>query len=250
MNSIDCLKKQQNELFKMIVELDKICTKNGLVYYLAYGTALGAVRHKGFIPWDGDLDIVVPINEYDKFCCIVQQNLPIKYSFNSIDTDTSYTALFARIGMKGTPHHLLHIDIFPLVGMPKSKWGRWLYSRIAFFIWEGFYIKQVDINLRYPDNSKKRKIAKLAKILLLPIPKQFFIWIYNKLKTLFPYSESEFVYNFCSSYCDKGIIPKYYYSEPIFMCFERIELPIPREWDKYLTHIYGDYMTQKKENYM
>ena len=64
---------------KIMKEIDRICKKNGIIYYLAYGTLLGAVRHKGFIPWDDDVDLFMDLKSYRKFCKVCKKDLGSDY---------------------------------------------------------------------------------------------------------------------------------------------------------------------------
>ena len=235
---------------EMLIEVDRICRENDLTYYLAYGTALGAVRHKGFIPWDSDVDIMVDIDSYAEFCNIVSNNISEKFFVNSIETDSNYEELFARIGLKNNLHHMVHIDIFPLAGAPKTTFGKKLFSKIAYINYRCFFIKKVKVNINYKKRSKKRKQAILAKLILLLVPSNLFLWVFKRLSKAYSIEQADTLYNICGSYGFKELIPKSYFGEPVYMDFEGYKLPVPQEWDKYLTHIYGDYMTPKREKYV
>ena len=76
--------------FDILKELDNICKTNGIKYYLAYGTALGAVRHKGFIPWDDDIDVVMLRDDYDKFCKLAPEEIPDDLFFQTVYSNIEY----------------------------------------------------------------------------------------------------------------------------------------------------------------
>lgn len=250
MGNINELKEIHNKELKMLIEMHKICMENDLTYYLAYGTALGAVRHKGFIPWDNDIDIMVHIDGYDEFCNVLNEKMPNKYIVNTIENNKKYEQLFARIHLQDDVDQNICIDIFPIVGAPNTNIKKVLFSKISYLIFKSFYIKKVNISTTYKDNPKKRKQAFVAKLILSPFSDVFFIWVYKKLSTAFPIEKSDTIYNICGSYGYKELIPKSYLEKPAYLEFEGHEFPVPQEWDKYLTHIYGDYMTPKKENYV
>jgi len=247
MNNDNEIKKVQRKELEMLIEVDRVCRKNGLTYYLAYGSVLGAIRHKGFIPWDSDIDIIVVTENYNKFCEILQKELTDKYCINSTKTDSTYELLFARIGLRDKKHHRIHIDIFPLAGAPKSRLGRKIFSKIAYLNYKCFYAKKISVNNKY---INRKKLAIVAKIILLPFPSKLFIWIFNRLSTMFPVKEADILCNICGSYGYKELIPKSYFGNPVYMDFEGYKFPVPKEWDKYLRHIYGDYMIPKKDNYI
>lgn len=236
--------------FEMLLEMHKICKENNLDYYLAYGTVLGAVRHKGFIPWDNDIDIIIDIDSYEQFCDILENELSDKYCLSSINTDRNYDSLKARVSLKDEHHHIIHIDIFPMVGAPDNKIYKKLFSKISYINYRCFFVKKVNPNINYKNSTLKRRVAYLAKFLLVLIPPNFFLIIFKKMSKFYPISNADTLYNICGSYGDKEFIPKNWLGNPVYMEFEGHRFPVPQEWDKYLTHIYGDYMTPKKINYV
>lgn len=251
MKDVDIYNKSiQKQELDMLIEVDKICKKSNLKYFLGYGTVLGAIRHKGFIPWDTDIDILVEIDHYKQFCETIYKNIDSKYELKSIDTDPIYDSLKARVCLKGQLHNLIHIDIFPMVGSPKSTIMKKIFSKISYLNYRCYFVKKVNPNINYSNNKKKRILAFIAKFLLLPIPANIFVKIFYKLSTLYSITESNYLYNICGSYGLKEFIPKEWFEETIYADFEGYKFPIPKEWDKYLTHIYGDCMTPKKQNYV
>lgn len=238
-------KIQQQELF-MLKEIDRIAKQYDLTYYLGYGTVLGAVRHNGFIPWDSDIDILVDINSYKLFCEILNSHIDSKYEVKSIDTDPSYNSLKARVSLKGSSHTIIHVDIFPMVGSPKSIIGKKIFSKIAYWNYRLYSSKKYNSTIY----GKRTPKSSIFNILLLPIPSSICILIFNKLSTMFPIEQSKSIYNICGSYGYKEFFSKEWLGEAVYLKFEDHEFPVPKEWDKYLTHIYGDYMTPRKNNYV
>ncbi len=124
MEKIKKLKEIELELFKQFV---RICEKNSLRYFVVGGTALGAVRHKGFIPWDDDIDVALPRGDYEKFLSIAQSWLPENMFLQTYITDKNYPNPFAKLRRSDTAfieksasrikmNHGVYIDIFPLDG--------------------------------------------------------------------------------------------------------------------------------------
>src|SRR5690554_4492300 len=87
---------QQEKMYLMLKEIDKISKEFDLLYYLSYGTLLGAIRHEGYIPWDCDTDIIVSVKDYEKFCSSLSKHLPSEYKLFSWELDPDYTELFSR----------------------------------------------------------------------------------------------------------------------------------------------------------
>ena len=81
----------------ILKKFDSICKENGLEYSLAYGTMLGAIRHKGFIPWDDDIDIMMPREDYEKLLAVWDQSAPKEYILQNTRTDSDFTQNFTKI---------------------------------------------------------------------------------------------------------------------------------------------------------
>ena len=241
---------RQRMLIEMLGEMDRICRKNNLKYYLAYGTALGAVRHKGFIPWDNDVDIIVSIDDYKRFCDTINSEISDDYILCSIDQNSDYDSLKARISHKNYFHHIIHIDIFPIVGVPRSMLGRKLFIKISYIIYRSYFIKKVNVSINYKNKKIKKITTTILKLLLKPIPASLIKLIFERLSKIYPINESDIIYNICGSYGYKELIPQEYLGEPAMFAFEGLTLPIPEKWDAYLSHLYGDYMTPKQSNYV
>lgn len=116
--------------------IHKVCTENGLRYSLAYGTLIGAVRHKGFIPWDDDIDIMMPREDYEKLLAIWNQAAPKGYILQNVRTDPDFTQSFTKIRKDHTTflqseaerekhyHKGVFVDIFPGDRVAPRKLGR------------------------------------------------------------------------------------------------------------------------------
>ena len=108
----------QNLEFKMLEAVLAVFTSHSIPYYGLYGTALGAVRHNGTIPWDCDIDLGIPYSSYFQMLDCLRAELSSPYCVYFHDTDPSYSFLFARVGFEGISHGYLHVDLFPLGGAP------------------------------------------------------------------------------------------------------------------------------------
>lgn len=123
--------------------IDKTCHEHGLTYYIIAGTLLGAVRHKGFIPWDDDIDIALSRTDYDTLIAHSKEWLPERYNIVTADSDLEYPKFFAKIEDKETTLVErfclgyvggVYIDIFPLDDVPNSKFRRDLHFRKFHFL--------------------------------------------------------------------------------------------------------------------
>ena len=148
------LRKLQKTEADILYQVADICDRHNICYFLIDGTLLGAVRHNGFIPWDDDVDIAMPREEYERFITIAIQELPSQYKLRNYRTSEDYEKLVTRVvNEKVKLYHDSYtggeqvqnawIDIFPLDGMPNNKvlfqlhkyyflWTRLLYHYSCF----------------------------------------------------------------------------------------------------------------------
>lgn len=165
------LRRQQNKMLEMVIELDRICRKHQIPYFLYGGTLLGAIRHNGFIPWDDDLDVGLMRKDYIKLMKVLPKELPNHIALQNNDTDPNYFYFFAKLRDKNSlleeesPYDRvfkergIFIDIFPfdhqrlwthLLGEPlqghtfkifrTSKNLRWAMQKIRLITWFNRYI--------------------------------------------------------------------------------------------------------------
>ena len=127
----DIQRQLQLKIVDILVEIDRICKKHDIKYYLAYGTAIGAVRHNGFIPWDDDADIHMFKEDYEKFAEVCKSELGDKFFLQNEQTDKGYKMYLPKVRMNNTAfvesftkdwdiHHGIYVDIFILDECPKS----------------------------------------------------------------------------------------------------------------------------------
>ncbi len=232
----------------ILKDIDKICKEHNLTYYLGEGSLLGAIRHGGFIPWDDDLDILMPRADYEKFLDVVGDHLGGKYACLNERTIPSYYLPFSKIvSLDG--HDFVNkqdkfekkysgpfVDVFPLdfCDTANEKKINFKYKKIRFIrdllLLKAGYIKP---------NTKKRKLAyPLTKVLE-------FEKLHGALKAEMTKcgESSEYMCNFASSYHpSRQIVKKEVYGEPRYVPFEDGLFPVPQDAEGLLSTVYGDFM--------
>lgn len=141
----ELLRRVQKVQTELLVEFDRVCRKNGIRYNIAFGTLLGAVRHKGFIPWDDDIDVIVPIDDYLKLDDAMKRDLDTsKFFWRTIDTEIDYNLTFKHLKRNGTVykkpgrdqfnfHEGILIDVFPVFHAANNRIAHWIQSKVCFF---------------------------------------------------------------------------------------------------------------------
>lgn len=246
MVDVGVLRQAQLKMVEILVAIDDVCKKNNIEYWLCYGTLLGAVRHKGFIPWDDDCDIVMMREDYERFMECAKRDLPNNFLLQSNKIDKAYTKKVTKVRMKNTKF-IEHDE------SDNEKYCQGLFVDI--FVWDyhyGFekiltrYLRNVSA-LRY-----KRKMY----------PKGSFKRWAIHLLTAIPYIGCSFVqkiYRAISSFWAENKKLKWLGREAklqdcVFVerdviyplrkdiSFEGYHFPIPNNYDKFLTDRYGEYM--------
>lgn len=254
------LEEIHREDLKIFKEFVNICDKHKLKYYVIGGTFLGAIRHKGFIPWDDDMDIAMPRNDFNKFMEIANMELPSNMELITFKNNTNnryylpkiinkeINILEKRNENKGYQINLF-IDIFPIDGTPNNVFCRKIYYfKILFYrmLIGWYYIDEID-------KCKKRKwhekiLIFLGKVLptkkIINIKKIFYK--IDRLLQKYSFEDSNNVGTIMGAYKTREIVPKEYFGNPTKYVFENVTVNGPEKYDEYLTHMYGNYMTPPK----
>lgn len=244
------LYKQKELLLQLLSDIHDFCEKHDITYFLAYGTLLGAIRHKGFIPWDDDIDILMPRNDYMRFLQIFNKQNTVKniklfspYCSKSrhayIKVCNTDTVKIEKSYQYQTPLGL-DIDIFPLDGEPADyKTYKKMYRKKQPFF------KLFDLCI----TDGKNMSLKLKPLFYFLYPfrnfvKKLCILIPEHINKPYTYENSDYIGCTCSLYNSiKNRYNKEWFEKRILVSFENKEFYAPADYDKILTQLYGDYMT-------
>lgn len=239
--SVDKLRVIQLEILKVV---DEFCKNNGIKYWLDGGTLLGAIRHKGYIPWDDDIDIGMLREDFEKFIKeFNQKNFKYKVECNELAKDSVYP--YAKILDTDTIlyepdergiRHSINIDLFVYDITLGGKYSKRQYSRRDRFA----FLNHAQYDL-YPTKKWYKKVPKflLNKILNL-FPKGYFASKIVKNSRIYETQNANLVGNFTAVskiLCDKDVFNSFIECE-----FEGNNYPIPIGYDRWLRAFYGDYM--------
>jgi len=245
------LQKTELEILKVTLETLR---KHDIRPFLVGGSCLGAVRHKGFIPWDDDIDIGLFRNDYEKAREILLKELPEGYYYCDRFTEAEYPYGFGKVKKKGTAfvhggdahlntRHGIYIDIFPMDVAPSDDK---LFAKQDKKV---FRQKRL-IDLKFMDYRKYGKLRPLWQRGLIFIAHTFVNGkkAQDKLdKMVTQYNEtegvnSEYVCSYFGIYRKRERVKREWIGEGKECPFEDITVAIPKDAHSYLTHVYGDYM--------
>lgn len=244
----------QKKLLQLLKEIDAICRKHDITYYCSGGTVIGAVRHQGFIPWDDDIDICMMRPDFERFCEVFKTDPPedryLLYNENDSDYHSTIpryveadSTSFCRYHQLGHVPAGVSIDVFILESVSDDPAEQREFIR-KFFLYSDFVMPFYCFSHRVPDNDlddfykylKLRDDLGEAEVIKL---------LHDEL---FPAVSENSCFANSNSVCllwasSPSIFPKSIFDEPVYMPFEDIEVPIPRDWCQYLYLEYGmDWM--------
>lgn len=244
------LKEIQEAEYKILREVSRICREQSLAFSLDSGTLLGAVRHCDFIPWDDDIDLIMPRSDYNKACQVLPHCLPSFYKFVMCSHRPFSKIIDVRTNVSNNTKNqviqdnYLWIDIFPIDIIPEDKEvQKRLFSKI-----QRLLTAQMRANTIIGTGSTPfRAIAKLP---FLIIPKLHGVEYYNaqieKLLLQNDYDSSRMVGP--AFFKKHPSIPREDFDNLIKLPFHGEEFYAIPHWDSYLTQLYGDYMTLPPED--
>ena len=250
------VKQIQEVQVEILKEFQRICDKHAIKYQLFAGSLLGAVRHQGFIPWDDDIDLCMPRNDYIKFLQICKEDLGKEFFLQHTKSDSASILQFSKLRKNETlfsslfdegsgMHQGVFIDIFPLDAVnPSSLVGRlhpWIIN-LFFIINSSRLIGRV----KHTKNIFIRYTRLFLHIVVKFIPKEFFDCVLNALFTFYNGKETHYINHLTNGITKKRlkmyIRDKDSFKNSILLSFEGLMVPCPIDYHELLTQNFGDYM--------
>ena len=247
------LRKLQLTELEILIELDRVCRKHNLRYYIVGGTLIGAVRHKGFIPWDDDIDVSMPRKDFDKLCKIAKDEFGTDYFLQTHKTDKKCYFHYAKLKKEGTyfgedkfEHTALHkgifMDIFPLDYIPKNKALQKVIFR-GFSCLTGFICsKEKTSEFLYKNMSLPFIVT--FRIIQCILPKCLLLGMRALLAKLSNGLSRKTLLASLSGFhgYPMEISPEKWWAEGCDLEFEGMKVMAPKQYHTLLTHMFGDYM--------
>ena len=250
----ELLRRVQLEQLNIAKEIDRVCRKNNIQYFLDSGSMLGAVRHRGFIPWDDDLDIGMLREDYNRFSAIASDELGDSYVWQTWNNDSQYAVPFGKVRKKGTIY---------------------LEKRSPVLKENGIFVDVLPYDYAPEDNMEWKKLWRKHNEIYqsLLVKSHYKPWIINgktKTKTRIHFIYYRFLSMFLTrkqliqqyeAITDKVNSTNYVYQQTgtkrycidwfksvIYVDFEDVKLPILSSYHEWLSEAYGDYMTPPPES--
>ena len=241
------IKQIQAIVNEMLKETVDILNRNGIVFYMGYGSVLGTIRHNGSIPWDSDVDILVPISMLDKARACLQNELSDRFMVHDTKNDKRYFFVFPRVALSKESSCSIHLDIFPLIGLPEDRRRQVkLCNRLE---------KKCKLLVTYKQFRRlivhktflRMSIGKCIELFCSPFSCRQLIKQYHRMLKDYSYDDADFVTSGGACYGIKNILPKDIYGTPVWKDYCDFKVPVPEKWDEYLKNYYKDYMKYPSE---
>lgn len=250
---MNALQEKELELLRLFIE---VCEELGLTYYLVCGSALGAVKYGGFIPWDDDVDVALPRKDYEVFLGKASEMLPEWVFLQNHRTDRFYPGLGSKLrnsnttfieksAMKIPMHHGIFIDVFPLDGYPSDPEEAKALERVKRREYRKRYVRLVpflhrDMGLTF-NSLLNRLLGAFSDTSVACRKTEIIISAY-------PTDGCEIWCNHANSMSKKEYAPASWYGGGAVFEFEGLKVKIPSEWHSYLSQKYGDYTQDLPED--
>lgn len=240
------LQHLQSVILLIAKDIDRLCREHGIEYYLLGGSCIGAVRHKGFIPWDDDLDIVMTHDNYVRFLDVCRRHLDSsKYMLQEGRRD--WPLNYSKIRLKGTyihepedeyasdDMHGIFVDVFPLDNVPDNG----LLARLQ------YVLAKYDLSYQLGKRGYINATPKKKLMMLLAAPMRIgvlrkavtgFVGAFNRKTT------RRVGMHYGRTVWKTALVPRSYFGKPLYVPFADTTLPVPEKYHEYLTLMFGDYM--------
>ena len=260
--AIDSNRKVQELTIYTFKVFDEFCKKYDLRYYFTGGALIGVLRHKGFIPWDDDIDVGMPRKDFDRFHELIMSEMPAGFGICNRHTDANWHFAMSQfvdleseieIHLAEKPRRAhIWIDVFPLDGLPNNRFLRWIrvkkIMRLRYLIQIANISTQVDANRKRP--LLERLVLGFCRV--IPVSK-----LINTNKTLEKlenilrkedFDSSEWCGNMLGRYREREVVKREWFGKAVKGEFEGIFVNIPEDSDSIERSLYGDYMKLPPEN--
>lgn len=256
--SAEELTRWKSIITDVLREFHDICHKNGFQYYAVGGTAIGAVRHKGIIPWDDDIDVAMPRPDFDRFVDFCKKHDLGNYELVSYDNTNNYALYFPKFCNRNTtlverwntPCVIgLFIDVFPLDSIADDT--QEAEKLVKHYIKLRNMLEAVSTHVSFTEYisllSKRKEwgrfVVKTFGYMFRQRMRKFLFNAIDKLLRKYPYGSTGKVINYCGAYAMRELFDKKILEgEVVNLPFEDISVDMMPGYDEYLRGVYGDYM--------
>lgn len=243
------LTELKNIELDMLKKIDQVCCENDIHYYIVGGTLLGAVRHKGFIPWDDDIDIAMPRKDFERFYEVMQKeksNYEVQF-YNNVKnygyaspkvTDKRTLLIDYKLGT-GREESSVFVDVFLYDGMGQNKKVAYLRYYYLKCLKKMVFLSRRNFKM---ENNLKTIVFFIPCLICKAIGVTKLNFLYNKLCSQKDFYKFQYVACVAGRYGKREVFERNVFEQTVFLPFENLMVRAPKGYKQYLSSIYGDYM--------
>ena len=239
---------------EILKELILVFDELDISWFLVCGSALGAVKYKGFIPWDDDIDVGMYREDYERFLLEGQKYLPEHLFVQNFQTDKRFPQIFSKVRNSNTTYiekaskyldinHGVYVDVFPLDGYPQNRKEKEFVERR-----KRIYKFLSECSFEMKRSQKAECVTRMLRILGVRKFNQRILSEYQKVISRYKTSDSEIICNHGNWQGKQEYAPNWHYGKGIETTFEGVRVRVPEKYDAYLTQKYGEWRKDLPEN--
>lgn len=249
------MKRLRSVQLDLLQQVQELCHRHAITYFAVAGTALGAVRHQGFIPWDDDVDVAMPRPDYERFLNVARCELGADYFLQHSRTDPNFPLPMAKVRRNNSRfmeqatvdvnmHHGIFVDVFPLDRKPRSAGLQTLHAALLKLL-----SRLCRLRAGYAVEFPRPWMSSWLRASLQWIPIRWLTRLQEWAATAFREATGGLTVVGGTYPYHRERFDDAWLSDLVITKFEHLSVPIFREFDTYLTHLYGDYMTLPPESH-
>jgi lipopolysaccharide cholinephosphotransferase len=238
-DSPEALHAQLRDMLRLVADAFE---RRSIGYFLCAGTALGACRGGDLIPWDFDVDLLVPLESYGAALEALRNELPSRYAVLDPWSDPTYEQLFGRVHLASVHHKYIHIDLFPLGGTFASRRAQRVQLLLSGWLRTTFYVRTRLVTTGGPP-SRSQAVRLAARAVARVVPRRWLLWSYGVLCGLRSQEESSHLTNLAAGYLEREAMPRRLFDDVGRISIAEHEYRSPSPLEEYLERLYDDYAT-------
>lgn len=239
---------------ELLAEMRRLCELHSLRFFALYGTLLGAIRHRGFIPWDDDLDLGMVRTDYERFLEVAKTDVSARYFFQSVDSDPEYysplgklrkngTVFYERASGTGGQHRGIFIDLFPLDVKPARRTGQAIQNGSTYVL-KRLLMIMGGYEIGAGRRGLRRAVRVLAGAVSRILPRSLVVRLLGRQMARSGGGRAAKYVSIAGPYTySRQTVEAEWLDELVEIPFENTTIPAFKDADAYLTRLYGDYMT-------
>jgi lipopolysaccharide cholinephosphotransferase len=229
------------QLRDMLSVVAEILEQRGVEYFLCAGTALGAVRDGDLIPWDFDVDLLVPLPAYEEALRALRADLPARYAVKDPYADASYDHLFGRVHLASTHPKYAHVDLFPLGGTFAGSRAQRAQLRVSRRLRRVFYTR-TRLVTSTGSFGRPRLLTGVLRLAARAVPRHLILRLFRTVCTLKGWQSSHLT-NLAAGYLEREAMPRRLFEQQSRVSIAGRSYPCPSPPEEYLERLYGDFAT-------